>query len=434
MRTVLAPPTGAALFQRIEYLKAPAPIPPADLERVRDLVAGIMQGVAERGDAALREYGKRFDGVELDELRVGLDEIEAIGRTMDAQFHADLDFAIAQITRFAKAQLETLRPLDVETLPGVHLGHRLIPLQRVGAYVPGGRYPLHSSPLMAIIPAVVAGVEEIHVCTPPKVDPAVLYICHRAGATQIYRVGGAQAIAAFACGTETIPQVDKISGPGNMYVNEAKRQAIGRVGIDQLAGPSEIFVVADDTADPKLVACDLLGQAEHDTETRVGLITTSRRVAEATLPEIERQLATLKTKDVAGPAWRKRGEIALCRDVDDLIAYSDHVAPEHLQIHMRDAHAIARRLRNYGSLFIGEGASVVFSDKVSGTNHILPTGGAAHYTGGLWVGSYLKVCTHQWTEPEGITVLAPVCVRQSTREGLDAHRRAAAIRLDYDIV
>lgn len=422
------------VLQRIEYVKAPEPIPPSDLERVRETVAAVMRDVAERGDAALREYGRRFDGVDLAELRVSEEEIAAIGRRMDPQFHADLDFGIAQITRFAEAQRTSLQPLDIETLPGVHLGHRLIPLQRVGAYVPGGRYPLHSSPLMAIIPARVAGVEEIHVCTPPKVDPAVLYICHRAGATHIYRVGGAQAIAAFAYGTETIPQVDKISGPGNMYVNEAKRQAIGRVGIDQLAGPSEIFVVADDTADPKLVACDLIGQAEHDTETRVGLITTSRRLARETLPEIQRQLETLKTRDVAGPAWRKRGEIVLCRDDDDLIAYSDHVAPEHLQIHMRDAHTIARRLRNYGSLFIGEGASVVFSDKVSGTNHILPTGGAAHYTGGLWVGTYLKVCTHQWIEPEGIKVLAPVCVRQSTREGLDAHRRAAAIRLDYDAV
>ena len=278
---------------RIEYIKAPQAIPAAAETRVRDTVANIMREVAERGDAALREYSKQFDGVEVEHLRVSDEDIEAARQACDDELIEGAQFALERITAFAQAQLATMQPLEIETMPGVHLGHRLIPLRRVGAYVPGGRYPLLSSPLMAIIPAKVAGVEEIHVCTPPKVHPAVLYAAHLAGATHIYRVGGAQAIAALTFGTETIPQVDKICGPGNMYVNEAKRQAIGHVGIDQLAGPSEIFVLADDTADPKIAAADLLAQAEHYPETRVGLITTSRRVAEATLREVERQLGDI---------------------------------------------------------------------------------------------------------------------------------------------
>jgi sulfopropanediol 3-dehydrogenase len=419
---------------RIEYIKAPQSIPAADDARVRDTVARIMADVAERGDAALREYSKQFDGVEVEQLRVSDEDIEAARQACDDELIEGAQFALERITAFAQAQLATMQPLEIETMPGVHLGHRLIPLRRVGAYVPGGRYPLLSSPLMAIIPAKVAGVEEIHVCTPPKVHPAVLYAAHLAGATHIYRVGGAQAIAALTFGTETIPHVDKICGPGNMYVNEAKRQAIGHVGIDQLAGPSEIFVLADDTADPKIVAADLLAQAEHDPETRVGLITTSRQVAEATLHEVERQLEILSTAQVAGASWQKRGEIVLCRDEADMILYSDHVAAEHLQVHTADAEALSARLRNYGSLFIGQDASVVYSDKVSGTNHILPTGGAAHYTGGVWVGTFLKVCTHQRIERGGVEVLAHYATRQSAREGLEGHRKAAEIRMNYDVV
>ena len=419
---------------RIEYIKAPQPIPAADDERVRETVAQIRRDVAARGDAAMRDYGKQFDGVEVEDLRVSDADIEAARRACDDELLEGMQFAIERITAFARAQLATLQPLEIEVLPGIHLGHRLIPLQRVGAYVPGGRYPLLSAPLMAIIPAKVAGVDEIHVCTPPRVHPAVLYAAHLAGATQIYRVGGAQAIAAFTFGTETIPQVDKICGPGNVYVNEAKRQAIGHVGIDQLAGPSEIFILADDSADPKIVAADLLAQAEHDPETRVGLITTSRRVGEATLHEVERQLGLLSTANVAGAAWNKRGEIVLCRDEADMILYSDYVAAEHLQVHTANAEALGARLRNYGSLFIGQDASVVYSNKVSGTNHILPTGGAAHYTGGVWVGTFLKVCTHQRIERGGVEVLAEYAVRQSAQEGLEGHRKAAEIRINYDVV
>jgi len=422
------------LLDRVSWVKAPISIPPAELHHVRDTVARVMADVAADGDRALRRYTREFDGIDIDELEVSDADIETSRAWCDAQFLDDLEFAIEHITAFAEAQRLTLAPLEVETGPGIHLGHRLIPIRRVGAYVPGGRYPLLSSPLMAIIPARVAGVAEIHVCTPPRVHPAIPYIAHRAGATRIYRVGGAQAIAAFAIGTETIPQVDKIVGPGNQYVNEAKRQAIGRVGIDQLAGPSEIFVLGDESADPVLVACDLLGQAEHDTETRVGLITTARALALATLAEVERQLPLLATQEVTAEAWRKRGEIVVCRNEADLVAYSDHVAPEHLQIHMANANAIADRVRNFGSLFVGANASVVFSDKNAGTNHILPTGGAAAYTGGLWVGSFLKVCTVQRIDKDGVLALAPRAARQSAIEGLDAHRKAALIRLGYEVV
>ncbi len=335
------------------YIKAPEPKREQESRELREMIAALMNDVQERGDAALRDYSEKFDGMRLEQFEVTAEEIEAARQACDEQLLADMRFGIERIRAFAEAQLKTLQPLEVETLPGLHLGHRLIPIQRVGAYVPGGRYPLLSTAQMSIIPAKVAGVEEIIVCTPPKVHPAVLYAAHLSGATRIFRVGGAQAIAAFTHGTESIPKVDKICGPGNMYVNEAKRQAIGSVGIDQLAGPSEIFTLADDSADPKILAADMLGQAEHDVETRVGLITTSREVAEKTLAEVERQLTLLATREVAEQSWRKRGEIVLCDSLEEAIAYSDEVAAEHLQVHTRDPHGVGKRLRNYGSLFIG---------------------------------------------------------------------------------
>jgi histidinol dehydrogenase/sulfopropanediol 3-dehydrogenase len=287
---------------------------------------------------------------------------------------------------------------------------------------------------MAIIPAKVAGVDEIHVCTPPKAHPAVLYAAHRSGATRIYRIGGAQGIAALAFGTATIPAVDKICGPGNKFVNEAKRQVLGFVGIDQLVGLSEIFIIADGTGDPRILAADLLGQAEHDVDTRVGLVTDDADLGWAVVEEVRRQLPRLATADVARVAWERRGEVALCADLDACIAYSDHVGPEHLQVHTADPAAVGARLRNYGSLFIGVEAWVVYSDKIVGTNHILPTGSAARYTGGVWVGTFLKVCTHQRLTRAGVDVIAPVASRQSAREGLDGHRKAAAVRLDPSVV
>jgi sulfopropanediol 3-dehydrogenase len=312
----------------------------------------------------------------------------------------------------------------------VHLGHRVIPIQTVGCYVPGGRYPLLSAPIMTIVPAKVAGVDTVIACLPPNAHEAMIAGCHLSGADRIFRIGGAQAIAAMAFGTQSVPAVDKIVGPGNAFVNEAKRQVFGPVGIDQLAGPSEIYILADYTGDAEMIATDLLAQAEHDVRTRVGLITTDAALAQAVEDEVARQLTVLKTAETAGQAWRDYGEIAICDDEAAMIAYSDFIAAEHLQIHTEAPKELAKKLRNYGSLFIGELASVVYSDKCCGTNHTLPTMAAGRYTGGLWVGAFVKTCTHQWMEPEGVNSVAPPAVRQSTSEGLDGHRRAAQLRLD----
>ncbi len=416
--------------QGISYIKAPERSQVGDNQPVEQLVAEILADVHARGDAAVRDYSARFDKAELETFEVTAAEREAALAELDPQTRADTEFAIANVRRFAKAQLATMLPLEIETLPGVHLGHRIIPIERVGCYVPGGRYPLLSAPIMTIVPAKVAGVDEVVACLPPNAHKAMIAGCHLSGADRIFRIGGAQAIAAMAYGTDTVPAVDKIVGPGNAFVNEAKRQVFGPVGIDQLAGPSEIFVVADSTGDAEMIATDLLAQAEHDVRTRVGLITTDRALAEATLAEITRQLETLSTANVAATAWRDYGEIVLCDGTEAMIAYSDLVAAEHLQVHTADPHAMAARLRNYGSLFIGELASVVYSDKCVGTNHTLPTMGAGRYTGGLWVGAYVKVATHQWLDERGVKAVAPPAARQSASETLEGHRRAAQLRLD----
>ena len=418
-----------ALEARLTRLKAPGRSAWSDNAPVEATVKEVLDAVRRDGDEALRAYTRRFDGVEIDAFEVtDRARAEAVA-ALDPQTRADTEFAIAQVRAFAEAQRATLLPLEVEPLPGLHLGHRIIPIRRVGAYVPGGRYPLLSAPIMTIVPAKVAGCAEVVACLPPKAHPAMVAGCHLSGADRIFRVGGAQAIAAMAYGTATIPAVDKIVGPGNAYVNEAKRQVFGLVGIDQLAGPREITVLADETGDAVTIAVDLLAQAEHDVRTRVGLVTTDRGLGERVVAEVERQLRGLATAEVAGAAWRDYGEVVVCADEAAMLAYSDHVAAEHLQVHTRDPHATAARLSNYGSLFIGELASVVYSDKCCGTNHTLPTMAAGRYTGGLWVGSYLKTCTHQWLDERGVAAVAPPAMRQSASEGLEGHRRAAALRL-----
>ena len=416
-------------MDKITHLKAPARDAVSDTGAIEATVKTILADVRARGDAAVRHYAKAFDQSELERFEVSGAERRAAVDALEAQTRADTEFAIENVRAFAQAQLATMLPLEVEIRPGVHLGHRVIPIETVGAYVPGGRYPILSAPVMTLVPAKVAGCDEVIACLPPGAHPAMIAGCHLSGADRIFRIGGAQAIAAMAFGTESVPAVDKIVGPGNAFVNEAKRQAFGPVGIDQLAGPSEIFVVADASADAAMIATDLLAQAEHDVRTRVGLITTDRNLAHATLAEVEKQLATLPTADVAGPAWRDYGEIVICADEDAMIAYSDFIAAEHLQVHTADAQATAKKLRNYGSLFIGKLASVVYSDKCCGTNHTLPTMAAARYTGGLWVGSYVKICTHQWLEPAGVAAVAPPAARQAATEGMEGHRRAAALRM-----
>ncbi|HCM9124715.1 TPA: histidinol dehydrogenase [Enterobacter hormaechei subsp. oharae] len=417
------------MLNQVSWIKRPQGQDAQADRSLTEKVSAIIERVKTEGDTALRAFSQQFDKVVPAQFEVSEQEIAEALEGMDAQTRRDSEFAINQVRRFAQAQLATMQPLEVETLPGVHLGHRIIPLQTVGCYVPGGRYPILSAPVMSIVPATVAGCEQIIACLPPGAHPAMIAVCHLAGAHRIFKVGGAQAIAAMAWGTESIPSVDKIVGPGNAFVNEAKRQVFGRVGIDALAGPSEIFTIADDSADPRILAADMLAQAEHDIHTRVGLATTSRDIAERTLVEVERQLASLPTAATAGEAWRRQGEIVLCEDEAQLIAFADHMATEHLQVHTRDPHATAAKIRNYGSLFIGQNASVVFSDKCCGTNHTLPTMAAARYTGGLWVGAYVKICTHQWIDEQGIPAIAEPAIRQSRTEGMQGHRRAAEIRL-----
>ena len=417
------------MLNQVSWIKRPQGQDAQADRSLTEKVSAIIERVKTEGDTALRAFSQQFDQVVPAQFEVSEQEIAEALEGMDAQTRRDSEFAINQVRRFAQAQLATMLPLEVETLPGVHLGHRIIPVQTVGCYVPGGRYPILSAPVMSIVPATVAGCEQIIACLPPGAHPAMIAVCHLAGAHRIFKVGGAQAIAAMAWGTESIPSVDKIVGPGNAFVNEAKRQVFGRVGIDALAGPSEIFTIADDSVDPRILAADMLAQAEHDIHTRVGLATTSRDIAERTLAEVERQLASLPTAATAGEAWRRQGEIVLCEDEAQLIAFADHMATEHLQVHTRDPHATAAKIRNYGSLFIGQNASVVFSDKCCGTNHTLPTMAAARYTGGLWVGAYVKICTHQWIDEQGIPAIAEPAIRQSRTEGMQGHRRAAEIRL-----
>ncbi|MBF4179773.1 histidinol dehydrogenase [Lelliottia nimipressuralis] len=418
-----------AITEQVSWIKRPQGQDAQADRTLTDKVSAIIERVKTEGDAALRAFSQQFDNVVPEQFEVTAQEIETALNDLDPQTRRDSEFAIAQVRRFAQAQLATMQPLEVETLPGVHLGHRIIPVQTVGCYVPGGRYPILSAPVMSIVPATVAGCEQIIACLPPAAHPAMIAVCHLAGAHRIFKIGGAQAIAAMAWGTDSVPAVDKIVGPGNAFVNEAKRQVFGKVGIDALAGPSEIFTVADDSADPRILAADLLAQAEHDVHTRVGLATTSRAIAEGTLIEIERQLTTLPTAATAGEAWRRQGEIVLCDTEEQLIAFADFMATEHLQVHTRDPHGTAAKIRNYGSLFIGQNASVVFSDKCCGTNHTLPTMAAARYTGGLWVGAYVKICTHQWIDDKGIAAIAEPAIRQSRTEGMQGHRRAAEIRL-----
>ncbi|SEM32576.1 histidinol dehydrogenase/sulfopropanediol 3-dehydrogenase [Roseovarius azorensis] len=417
-------------FTGVTFIKKPSRNAVSDNAAVEQTVAEILSAVHEKGDAAVREYSRKFDQSDIAIFEVSKDERHAALAALDPQSCADTQFAIDNVRAFAEAQFATMLPLEVETLPGVHMGHRVIPIERVGCYVPGGRYPLLSAPVMTIVPAKVAGVKEVIACLPPNAHSAMIAGCHLSGADRIFRIGGAQAIAAMAFGTSTVPRVDKIVGPGNAFVNEAKRQVFGPIGIDQLAGPSEIYVLADETGNAEMIATDLLAQAEHDVRTRVGLITTDALLAKAVEAGVTRQLTDLSTAETAGAAWCDYGEIALCEDEAAMIAYSDYIAAEHLQVHTADAHGLANKLRNYGSLFIGELASVVYSDKCSGTNHTLPTMAAGRYTGGLWVGTYVKIATHQWLTPQGVRQVAPPAARQAATEGMEGHRRAAQMRLD----
>jgi sulfopropanediol 3-dehydrogenase len=398
-----------------------------------ETVARIIADVGERGDAAVREWSARLDRWERESFRLDESEVRRVVDSVPASVIEDIRFSQAQVRRFAEAQRGTLADLELETLPGVTLGHRLIPIASAGSYVPGGRYPMVASAHMSIVTAKVAGVERVAACTPPlagELPAPTIAAMHLAGADELYCLGGVQAVAALGLGTETIAAVDFIAGPGNAYVVEAKRQLYGRVGIDLLAGPTEILVVADETADAELVAADLLGQAEHGPASPAILVTTSMHLAREVDREISRQLDSLPTAEVASAAWHEHGEIRVVAEDEAALREADALAFEHVEVHTRDPDWYLARLRNYGSLFLGETTTVAYGDKTIGTNHILPTGRAARYTGGLWVGKYLKTVTYQRATREASAAIGEVCARQSRVENFEAHARSCDLRVE----
>ena len=400
---------------------------------VRSAVESILADVAERGDEAVRHYSESFDGWTPESFLLTESEIEACVASVPEQTVDDVRFAQEQIRGFALAQRAALADVEVETLPGVFLGHRNIAVESVGCYVPGGRYPMVASAHMSVVTAKAAGVPRVVACAPPfdgAPHPAIVTAMHLGGADEILVLGGVQAVAAMALGTATVDPVDMLVGPGNAYVAEAKRQLFGRVGIDLLAGPTETLVIADETCDPELAAVDLLGQAEHGPTSPAILLTTSLELAEAVPAAIEAELGWLPTADVARTAWEECGEIILCDTVDELVSEADRIASEHVQVMTRDPDVFLERMRNYGALFLGPRTNVAFGDKVIGTNHTLPTMRAARYTGGLWVGKFLKTCTYQRIETdEASAAIGEVCSRLCELEGFAGHKEQADIRV-----
>jgi len=401
--------------------------------KVRETVESILAQVEAGRDAAVRSLSQQFDNWSPPSFKLRADEIErAIGEVRKRDLD-DIKFAQAQVRNFAQKQKETLRDLEVETLPGVVLGHRHIPVNSIGCYVPGGRYPMVASAHMSIVTARVAGVKRITACAPPYRGgrhPAIVAAMHLGGADDIYVLGGVQAVAAMALGTETIPAVDMIVGPGNAYVAEAKRQLFGRVGIDLLAGPTETLIIADDSVDGEICATDLLGQAEHGPTSPAILITNSEALARDTMREIDRLLAILPTADAAGKAWADFGEVIVCDDQDEMVREADRVASEHVQVMTRDPDYFLNNMKSYGSLFLGARTNVAYGDKVIGTNHTLPTKKAARYTGGLWVGKFLKTCTYQKVlTDQASTLVGEYCSRLCILEGFLAHAEQANVRV-----
>lgn len=419
----------------MEYLKKAAARPPQEARERSRQVAEIIERVRELGDEALREYNLRFDGNGREQFRVTREEMEAAYARMKPDEVEDLRRAAANIRAFAQAQGECLKGLDnFSNVPGSVLGHRVIPVESCGCYVPGGSYPLFSTALMLIIPAKVAGVKRVIACSPSEkgstsINYKTLVAMDIAGADEIYAVGGAQSIAAFAYGTEQIKAVDVIVGPGNQYVAEAKRQCYGQVGIDFFAGPSEVLAVADDSADPKVLAADMLAQSEHDRMAKGIVVTTSRALGQAVIRAVEEQLAGLETREIAADAWNTYGEVVLVDDLSQAVEMANQYAPEHLEVIVKDE-SILPGFVNFGSMFIGQETGEVFGDYASGTNHTLPTVRAARYTGGVWVGTFLKVCTFQRYQRGAMREIAPLVSRLARGEGLIAHARAAEIRLE----
>lgn len=399
---------------------------------VRRTVSGIVDDVREGGDEAVLRFSERFDGVSRERNTLSAVEREEAVDAVSEEERRIIDNSLENIRSFARAQLDHVEEFEVETDEGVRLGQKIVPIDTVGAYVPGGQYPLLSSALMAAVPADVAGVNTIAVAMPPQDDglphPAAVYGAVEAGADEIYAIGGAQAIAAMAVGTEEIAAVDKVVGPGNAFVTEAKRQVFGEVGIDLLAGPSEILVLADETGNPELIAADLLAQAEHDPAARPMLVTTSERVGRAVIDQVDSQLETLSTAEIARESWNEKGVVVVAEDRDEAVALSNDLAPEHLEVQTANPRELLDELSNYGTLFLGEHSANVFSDKLVGTNHVLPTQRAARYTAGLSVHEFVKYQTYQEVSREGAATLEPWATRQSVIERLEGHARSSFVR------
>jgi len=398
-------------------------------------VKEIIDRVKESGDRALSFYSEKFGGVPMDSFRVSEEDIHMAYSGISQELRGAIEQAAYNIKNFALLQSDTIKPLlATETSRGIFLGHSIIPVDSCCCYVPGGSHPLFSTALMLVIPAKTAGVKRVCAAVPPMAGsrlphPATLAALKIAGADEVYAVGGAQAVAAFAYGTDSIAPVAMIVGPGNKYVTEAKRQVYGKVGIDFVAGPSEVLVIADENADPAVIAADILAQSEHDVDAAGILITTSKEIAERVSAEVKGQLERLDTADIAAEAWEKNGIIMIADSLEDAAEAANEIAPEHLEINTADPDRLIPLLRNYGSLFIGEGSAEVFGDYVAGTNHTLPTMGAAKYTGGVSVMTFLKVCTFQRITPEGADLLAPIAEVMAENEGLFAHAVAARVRM-----
>ncbi len=399
---------------------------------VRKTVEDILEDIDERGDEAVRELSEKFDRWTPESYRLTKEQIQECYSKLSEQEISDIKFAQEQVRNFAQIQRDSMKDVEVETLPGVILGHKNIPVNSVGCYIPGGKYPLIASAHMSVVTAKVAGVPRIIATAPPfngAPHPSIVVAMDIAGADEIYSLGGVQAVGAMAIGTQTIDPVDMIVGPGNAFVAEAKRQLFGRIGIDLFAGPTETLVIADDTVDGELCAADLLGQAEHGVNSPAVLLTNSEKLAKDTLVAIEKQLEWLPTADVARVSWDEYGQIILCDSYEEMVEVADHIASEHVQVMTKDPDYFLNNMTNYGALFLGEETNVSYGDKVIGTNHTLPTMKAARYTGGLWVGKFIKTCTYQKVTREASVMVGEYCSRLCAMEGFAGHKEQADIRV-----
>ena len=417
-----------------QWLKRAQSDPTAgDAAGIRNSVEALLADVTQRGDAAIREMSVRFDQWDRADYRLSTEEINACMAKLSRRDLDDIRFAQAQVRRFAQLQRESIKDIEVETLPGITLGHKNIPVNSAGCYVPGGKYPLLASAHMSVITAKAAGVPHVITCAPPfngAPAPAIVAAQHLAGADVIYCLGGVQAVAMMALGTAACAPVDIVVGPGNAFVAEAKRQLYGRVGIDLFAGPTETLIIADESVDAEMCATDLLGQAEHGPDSPAILLTTSARLARETIEEVERLLTILPTAAIAGRAWSAHGEVIVCADNDEMVREADRIASEHVQVMTADPDYFLNRMSNYGALFLGPRTNVAFGDKVIGTNHTLPTKKAARYTGGLWVGKFLKTVTYQRVTTDAASaMIGEYCSRLCMLEGFAGHAEQANLRV-----